>query len=129
MMTEKMKSITLDQNEIVSSIQKLDLKSGDVLLFNIRTDENGIPLVEMDAVSQTAQMLSQILEDKNVAGLFLLDKICLFSIENAEGAIKRLEECISYIQEAADKVRDIENGNFGEPFLIIDSKNVAEGPV
>lgn len=129
MMTEKMKSITLDQNEIVSSIQKLDLKSGDVLLFNIRTDENGFPLVEMDAVSQTAQMLSQILEDKNVTGLFLLDKICLFSIENAEGAIKRLEECISYIQEAMDKVRDIENGNFGEPFLIIDLKNVAKGPV
>lgn len=128
-MTGKMKSITLDQNEIVSSIQKLDLKSGDILLFHIKTDDDGIPLVELDTVSQTAQMLSQILEDRDVTGLFLLDKICLFSIENAEGVIKRLEECISYIQEAMDKVRDIENGNFGEPFLIIDLKNVAKGPV
>ena len=37
--TGKMTSITIDQNEIVSSIQKLDLKENDILLFNIRTDE------------------------------------------------------------------------------------------
>ena len=34
MMTEKMTSITTDQNEIVSSIQKLSPKAGDVLMFN-----------------------------------------------------------------------------------------------
>lgn len=39
MMMEKMTSITTDQNEIVSSIQKLSPKAGDVLMFYIKTDE------------------------------------------------------------------------------------------
>jgi len=38
-MMGKTTSITTDQNEIISSIQKLDLKENDILLFNIRTDE------------------------------------------------------------------------------------------
>ena len=123
MMTEKMTSITTDQNEIVSSIQKLDLKENDILLFNIRTDEQGIPLVSLDTVRQTAKMLGDILENKNVTGLFLLDKICLFSIDDSKKVINELEKCISYIQEAADKVRDIENGKSGEPFAVIDYKS------
>ena len=123
MMMEKMTSITTDQNEIVSSIQKLDLKENDILLFNIRTDEQGIPLVSLDTVRQTAKMLGDILENKNVTGLFLLDKICLFSIDDPKKVINELEKCISYIQEAADKVRDIENGKSGEPFAVIDYKS------
>ena len=63
-MAEKITSITTDQNEIVSSIQKLDLKENDILLFNIRTDEQGIPLVSLDAVRQTAKILRDILFQK-----------------------------------------------------------------
>ena len=67
-------------------------------------------------------MVTNILEDrgdKGVAGLFLMDKICLFSIDSADTAMKkRLENCISYIREAADQVPDIENGNFGDPVKI-----------
>lgn len=122
MMTEQMISITTDQNEILSSIQKLDLKEGDVLLFNVRTNEQGIPFVGLDAVQETASMLGNILENKNISGIFLLDKICLFSIKDAKEAIKHLENCISYIQEAVDKVRDIENGNSEESFAVIDYK-------
>jgi len=44
----------------------------------------------------------------------LLDKIYLFSIDDAEAVIKRLENYISYIREAMDKVENIENGNFLE---------------
>lgn len=120
MKTEQKKRIETSQNEIISSVEKLDVKSGDVLLFNVRTDEDGIPLIDLDVVSQTAEMLSEILEEKGVIGLFMLDKICLFSIENYKGAIKRLEDTISYIQEAIDKVRDIENGNSKEHFVTID---------
>lgn len=120
MKTEQKKRIETSQNEIVSSVEKLEVKSGDVLLFNVRTDEDGFPLVDLDVVSQTAEMLSEVLEEKGVIGLFMLDKICLFSVENYEGAIKRLEDTISYIQEAADKVRDIENGNSREHFVTID---------
>lgn len=56
-------------------------------------------------------MVGEIYNGRDIAGLFILDKICLFSIENSYQAIKTLENCISYIQEATDKVRDIENGN------------------
>ena len=117
MMTEKMTSITTDQNEIVSSIQKLSPKAGDVLMFYIKTDDDGIPMIGLDKVRQTAEMLGNILGDKGV-GLFLMDKICLFSIDSADTAIKRLENCISYIREAADQVPDIENGNLGDPVMI-----------
>lgn len=61
-----------------------------------------------------------ILGDTNQA-IFLFDKICLFSIENSKEIVKRLEKTISAIQEADDKVRDIENGNSEESFIIIDS--------
>ena len=121
MMTEKMTSITTDQNEIVSSIQKLSPKVGDVLMFYIKTDEYGTPMMNLDTVRQTVEMVTDILEDrgdKGVTGLFLMDKICLFSIDSADTAIKRLENCISYIREAADQVPDIENGNLGDPVTI-----------
>ena len=112
MMTEKMTSITTDQNEIVSSIQKLSPKAGDVLMFYIKTDDDGAPMMDLDAVRQTAEMIGNILEDKGVAGLFLMDKICLFSIDDADTAIKRLEKCISDIREAPYYVPDIENGTW-----------------
>jgi len=118
MITEKITSIMTDQNEIVSSIQKLSPKAGDVLMFYVKTDDNGIPMIGLDKVRQTAEMIGNILEDKGVAGLFLMDKICLFSIDSADTAIKRLENCISYIREAADQVPDIENGNLGDPVTI-----------
>ena len=98
MKMEKMTSIMTDQNEIVSSIQKLSPKAGDVLMFYIKTDEYGTPMMGLDTVRQTAEMIGNILEDKGVAGLLLMDKICLFSIGSADTTIKRLENCISYIR-------------------------------
>ena len=118
MMMEKMTSITTDQNEIVSSIQKLSPKAGDVLMFYIKTDEYGTPMMDLEAVRQTAEMIGNILEDKDVTGLFLMDKICLFSIDSADTEIKRLENCISYIREVTDQVPDIENENLGDPVTI-----------
>ena len=82
-----------------------------------------MPLVSLDTVQQTAKMLGDILENKNVTGLFLLDKICLFSIDDPKKVINKLEKCISYIQEAVDKVRDIENRKFGETFVVTDYKS------
>ena len=121
MMAEKITSIMTDQNEIVSSIQKLSPKAGDVLMFYVKTDEYGTPMMNLEAVQQTVEMVTDILEDrgdKGVTGLFLMDKICLFSIDSADTAIKRLENCISYIKEAVDQVPDIENGNLGDPVTI-----------
>ena len=117
MMTEKMTFITTDQNEIVSSIQKLSPKAGDVLMFYIKTDEYGNPMMDLDVVQQTANMIEKIVDD-SVSIMFLMDKICLFSIDSVDTVIKRLENCISYIREAADQVPDIENGNLGDPVTI-----------
>lgn len=119
--TTKMTSIIFDENEILSGIQKLSPQDGDILLFYVKTDDNGMPLVDLETVQQTAEMLMDILGDTNQA-IFLFDKICLFSIENSKEVVKRLEKTISAIQEADDKVRNIENGNSEESFLVIDGK-------
>jgi len=116
-MTEKMTSIMTDQNEIVSSVQKLSPKAGDVLMFYIKTDEYGNPMMDLDVVQETVNMIKKIVDD-SVSIIFLMDKICLFSIDSVDTAIKRLENCISYIREAANQVPDIENGNFGDPVTI-----------
>lgn len=117
--TTKMTSIICDQNDILSSVTKLSPQEGDILLFNIKTDDNGIPLVDLETVQQTAEMLMDVLGNTNQA-IFLFDKICLFSIENSKEVIKRLKKTISTIQEADNKVRDIENANSEKSFLIID---------
>ena len=117
---KKINSIEMSQNEIISSIQQLKLEDGDVLIFDVKTNENAVPLVPLDVVSETAKMIGEVLEGRSVSGLFLMDKICLFSIEDSKKAIERLENCISYIREATGKVRDIENGNSEELFTIID---------
>ena len=116
-MTEKMTSITTDQNEIVSSIQKLSPKAGDVLMFYVKTDDNGTPMMDFDVVQHMANMIEKIVDD-SVSIMFLMDKICLFSIDDANTVIKRLENCISDIREAVNKVPDIENGNFRDSVTI-----------
>lgn len=116
---EMMKTIKMDQNEIVDSITKLRVKPGDIVFFHIKTDDEGIPIVGLDTVQETVRMMSEILGD-GVRGLFLVDKICLFSVEDAQRAIEQLELSKSYVQEAIDKVRDIKNGNSAESFVTVD---------
>ncbi len=118
---EKMTSLTLDKNEILSSIKKIKPSSEDVLLFSIRTDDDGVPLADVEVVQETAEILNDILPEGTV-GIFLLDKIFLSSVESSEKAIKRLENCISAIQEANEKLVDIENGNSEKSFLTVDLK-------
>lgn len=114
--------IELDQNEIISAIERINPKDGSVLLFYVKTDEEGIPLASFETIQQTANIISQAFEAKNVTGLLLLDKICLFSIADSERAIKRLENTISAIQEAINKAGNIENGILEKP-AVIDVKN------
>lgn len=113
-MTETMTSITIDQNEIISSIQRLSPKHGDILVFYIKTDKDGISMIDMGTLEQTVKVVENVLNQKKLWGLFLLDKICLLSVDDAKATIKTLENCISYIREAMDKAENIENGKFLE---------------
>jgi inorganic pyrophosphatase/exopolyphosphatase len=116
--------VKLDQNEIISAIERINPKEGSVLLFYVKTDEYGVPLVDVETLQKTADIISKAFEDKGVTGLLLLDKICLFSIADLERAKKRLENVIFTIQEAIDKAGNIENGILEEP-AVIDVKNAA----
>lgn len=69
-------------------------------------------------------MVSNLLKEKRVYSLFLFDKICLTSIENAEEVIKSLEDSIFYIQETIDKVRDIKNEKSEKNFTVVNINKI-----
>lgn len=121
-MISQTKSIMIKQSELVSAVEKLTPAAGDVFLFFIKTDDQGLPFVEMDVVQQTADMIGEIFEESGAKAIFLFDKICLFSVGDSERMIKSLKNCISTIDEATDQALDIESGIF-ENAVVIDMKD------
>ena len=115
---EKTISTTFEKNEILSEVQKIAPKKGEVLLFYVKTDDDGIPLVSLETVQDVADNIYKVVPD-GVSGIFLFDKICLFSVENSKRVIERLKKVISDIEEATDILGNIENGNSAEPFLTL----------
>lgn len=113
-MISQTKSIMIKQSELVSAVEKLTPAAGDVFLFFIKTDDQGLPFVEMDVAQQTADMIGEIFEESGAKAIFLFDKICLFSVGDSERMIKSLKNCISTIDEATDQALDIESGIFEE---------------
>lgn len=96
-------------SDIFSQIQKIEPKQGDVLLFHVKTDDDGIPFCDIDTIHQTAEMLQKVLEPKKAIGFIMLDKICLFSVEDYQSAIKSLENSISIIQESKSALQELKN--------------------
>lgn len=121
-MISQTKSIMIKQSELVSAVEKLTPAAGDVFLFFIKTDDQGLPFVEMDVAQQTADMIREIFEESGAKAIFLFDKICLFSVGDSERMIKSLKNCISTIDEATDQALDIESGIF-ENAVVIDMKD------
>lgn len=121
-MISQTKSIMIKQSELVSAVEKLTPAAGDVFLFFIKTDDQGLPFVEMDVAQQTADMIGEIFEESGAKAIFLFDKICLFSVGDSERMIKSLKNCISTIDEATDQALDIESGIF-ESTVVIDMKD------
>lgn len=117
-MIGQMKSIMIEDSNIVSAVEKLTPAPGDIFLFLIKTDDQGVPGVDLETVQQTADMMGEILGEYGAKGIFLFDKIYLFSVEDSERIIKSLKKTISYISEAVDQVPDIENGVFENPVEI-----------
>lgn len=121
-MISQTKSIMIKQSELVSAVEKLTPAAGDVFLFFIKTDDQGLPFVEMDVAQQTADMIGEIFEESGAKAIFLFDKICLFSVGDSGRMIKSLKNCISTIDEATDQALDIESGIF-ENAVVIDMKD------
>lgn len=121
-MISQTKSIMIKQSELVSAVEKLTPAAGDVFLFFIKTDDQGLPFVEMDVAQQAADMIGEIFEESGAKAIFLFDKICLFSVGDSERMIKSLKNCISTIDEATDQALDIESGIF-ENAVVIDMKD------
>lgn len=117
-MISQTKSIMIKQSELVSAVEKLTPAAGDVFLFFIKTDDQGLPFVEMNVAQQTADMIGEIFEESGAKAIFLFDKICLFSVGDSERMIKSLKNCISTIDEATDQALDIENGIFEDAVVI-----------
>jgi len=61
MMTEMMTSIMTNQNEIISSIQQLSPKNGDILIFYVKTNEDGTPMMDIETLKQTAKIVENVL--------------------------------------------------------------------
>ena len=110
-MIGKMKSIQIDNNDIVSAVTKLRPQIGDIIIYHIKTDEYGSPLCDMSKLGSIHEHLCEILP-QGVGLLMLFDKICLDKVANFQETIECLENCISILTEAENKVRDIKNGNY-----------------
>lgn len=108
----------INYDDIFSRVEKMDAAVGDVLIFYIKTDDAGLPYLSVDKYLDIFNTVQNFLDDRNASALFMVDKICLFSVENANEAKEHLKKCISYIQEAVNKAGDIENGKFRNPIQV-----------
>jgi len=61
-----------------------------------------MPSVDLETVQQTADMMGEVLGKYRAKGIFLFDKIYLFSIGDSERIIESLKKTISYISETVD---------------------------
>ena len=108
----------INYDDIFSRVQKINAAAGDVLIFYVKTDDAGVPCLDVDEFLNVFNTMQNFLDDKNISALFMIDKICLFSVENANEAKEHLKKCISYIQEAVNNAVDIENGKFRNPIQV-----------
>lgn len=108
----------INYDDIFSRVEKVNAAAGDVLIFYIKTDDAGIPYLNVDKYLDIFNTVQNFLDDKNISVLFMIDKVCLFSVENANEAKEHLKKCISYIQEAVNKAGDIENRKFQNPIQV-----------
>ena len=123
---KKITTVTMTDNDIFSAVDKIHPQSGDFLLFYVKTDDEGVPISSWNEVEEASRIIGDLLQKKDAWGIFVMDKICLFSIKNADELIRTLNEQISAIQETKKKLGDFKNGKSGEPYFIIDMKEIED---
>lgn len=94
---EMMIFIMINFDDIFSKVEKVNAAAGDVLIFYIKTDDTGMPYLSVDKYLDIFNTVQNFLDDKNISVLFMVDKVSLFSVENANEAKEHLKKCISYI--------------------------------
>lgn len=74
---QKIETIKLVNNSIISAIDKLNVKDGDKLIFRIRLDENGGYLVPADQVQECYDFIYNFLNlnYKNIDFIMIPDGI------------------------------------------------------
>ena len=114
---------TLVGDDYFDGITKLHPEEGDVFLFHMKTDDMGVPIASVETMQEQMTVISHTLESAGIqtAIAAVTDKICLFSVADAEKIIRQLEEVIKYVQEAKEKLVDIENGNSEEDSVVVDA--------
>ena len=123
---KKITTVTMTDNNIFSAVEKVHPESGDFLLFYIKTDDEGVSLSGWNEVESAARVIGDLLKDKGAWGVFIMDKICLFSVENAEELTETLNKQISAIQEVKKKLGDLKSGKSAEPYFIINMKEIED---
>lgn len=88
---ERVERNLLNENEIISEIIKIHPKQGDVLLFQMKTDENGNNFYPADEIQNLMKHISQEIFFNigvEVVIVMIVDKIHFYSIEG-QGFIEK----------------------------------------
>lgn len=103
-MEENKRNIIKCYDDILSSIEKLQPQSADVLLFFIKTDKYGQISCDLDDVRNLAKFIQEALDKtgKYVQAIFIPDTISLFSMADADYTI-------GYLQKAIDELNRLKH--------------------
>lgn len=99
-----MKSM-INGDEVFSAVEKVRPRKNDVLVFSIKTDEYGDPLMDMNTLYEHAFAIADFLKQRGISCVFLYDKIRLSGTRNKNKVIKQLEEIKNAVVRAINKVR------------------------
>lgn len=103
----------INEEELIERIQQMNCEKGNLLVFYTKTDQYGVPLYDVNTLQQCFDSITSALPE-GVTAIILPDKIWLSSIEDCERALEDLKKCISYLQEAMDKIGNIKNEKFSK---------------
>ena len=101
----------INEDELIERIKQMNCEKGNLLVFYTKTDQYGVPLYDVNTLQQCFDSIISALPE-GVTAIILPDKIWLSSIEDCERALEDLKKCISYLQEAMDKIGNIKNEKF-----------------
>ena len=107
----KIKTKTLNNNQIFETITKLHPEKGDVLFFEIATDEYGTTYYDADTIREMVKNIDDFLGE-DIKKIFLLDKFYLYDVDSAEAAIERLQNCIAYLQDGIEQLQNVKHNGF-----------------